>query len=138
MFPARRASSELSANTCLPRALVSLPEAPLRHEAPEFLRFGPHLRRLIGIARVRQHFTGRAAALEALLGGAVAADPRVEVRQRRDVRAAATYAEPPRHFVMFPAVEAPPEIVGFSYGCVRHGPRRSMPLGNQRAAWVLR
>ena len=113
MFPARRASNELSAKTCLPRALVSLPEAPLRHEALEFLRFGPHLRRLIGIARVRQDFTGRAAALDALQGGAVAADPFKLPLQNANVRAAAFIAEPPTNLIMFPAVKAPHEILGF-------------------------
>ena len=106
----------ICAISCVPPlipALVSLPEALLRREALEFFRFAPHLRRLFGIARVRQDFTFRAAALEALQGGAVAADPRAVPRQNADVRAAATIAEPPVHIVMVPAVLAPPEIVGF-------------------------
>ena len=71
----RRASTELSAQTCPPGALVSLLSALLRRVVLELFGFAPHLRRLFGIARVRQDFTGRAAALDALQGGAVAADP---------------------------------------------------------------
>ena len=112
----------ICAISCVPPlipALVSLPEALLRREALEFVRFAPHLRRLFGIARVRQDFTFRAAALEALQGGAVAADPRACPRQNADVRAAAFIAEPPVHIITVPAVLAPYEIVGFFLPWVR-------------------
>ena len=73
---------------------------------------GQHLRQVIGIARGRHTFTGLAAALLPLLGWAEAADPRIGVRQRLDVRAAATFAEPPHHMFMLPAEEAPLQMVG--------------------------
>ena len=79
----------------------------------ELFGFAPHLRRLFGIARVRQDFTGRAAALDALQGGAVAADPFKLPLQNANVRAAAFIAEPPTNLIMFPAVKAPHEILGF-------------------------
>jgi len=82
---------------------VSLFEALLGQEVAELFSRGSHLLKPHGIARVRHNFTGMVAALLALLGWAGAADPRVGVPPRVDVRAAATFAEPPHLPFIIPA-----------------------------------
>ena len=112
ILPARRAPRELVADTCFPSAPVSHLEALLGQEVAELLSHGLHLLPLRGIARGRHNFTGRmVAALHALIGWAAAADPRLGVLPRLDVRAAATFAKPPHLIFIIPAEQAPLQIV---------------------------